>query len=207
YMNNKEAIWQITPLGGLGGGIYFTYTNEGRLFRGTNSSEIKLSNNFINSFQSQDKRLINWVGYNNNRAFYYPYKYKDGSSWQNVSEYSVVLRLAEQYLIRAEARVMQGNITGAIEDVDVIRKRAGLELIAEINPNILQSELVKVIMEERKKELFSEWGHRWLDLKRTGMATEVLSLIKPLWEPTDVYYPIPNEERTKDPNLTQNDGY
>ena len=207
-MNNKEAIWQISPLGGLGGGIYFTYTYEGYyLSRGINSSQIKLSEDFINSFQENDKRLSNWIGYNDERNFFYPYKYKDGKSWQNVSEYSMVLRLAEQYLIRAEARAMQGNLQKAIADVDVIRHRAGLDLISDSNPTVGQEELLKIIMEERKKELFSEWGHRWFDLKRTGKAKEILSHLKPLWEPTDIYYPIPNEERAKNPNLSQNDGY
>ena len=61
-------------------------------------------------------------------------------------------------------------------------------------------------MEERRKELFSEWGHRWFDLKRTGKATEVLSS-NPLWNATDQWYPIPEQERIKNTNLTQNPGY
>lgn len=206
-MNNKEAIWQITPLGGIGGGVYFTYTYEGYFFRGINSSQIKLSEEFIKSFSHNDKRLTNWIGYNEEKNFYYPYKYKDGNSWQNVSEYSVVLRLAEQYLIRAEARAQQGNLTEAIQDIDVIRRRAGVDLISNTNPTISQKDLIKAIMDERKKEFFSEWGHRWLDLKRTGTATKTLSSLKPKWEETDIYYPIPNEERAKNPKLTQNDGY
>lgn len=207
-MNSREAIWQISPLGGPGGGAYITYTWEGYMSRGINSSQIKLSERLIYSFEPRDKRLSQWVGYNESRDFYHPYKYKDGNSWQNVSEYSMVMRLAEQYLIRAEARAMQDDITGAIADIDVIRHRAGLDLIADINPTIEQKDLLKIIMEERKKELLSEWGHRWFDLKRTGKATEILSVLKPQWEPTDIYYPIPNEERAKNPNLgEQNEGY
>ncbi len=205
--NSREAIWQISPLGGIGGGQFFTYTKEGYLSRGINSSAIKLSNDFISSMHTEDKRLSHWVGFNENRMFYFPHKYKDGSSWQNVSEYSMVLRLAEQYLIRAEARTMQGKLSDAVADVDKIRHRAGLEGIAEINPQIDKEELLDVIMEERKLELFSEWGHRWLDLKRTDKASEVLAPIKPLWQDTDVLYPIPEEERIKNSNLGQNEGY
>jgi starch-binding outer membrane protein, SusD/RagB family len=52
-----------------------------------------------------------------------------------------------------------------------------------------------------------EWGHRWLDLKRTGKADATLDPIKTNWEPTDVRYPIPQNERMLNPNLSQNLGY
>ncbi len=41
-----------------------------------------------------------------------------------VSEYLMILRLAEQYLIRSEARAHQGNITGALTDLNMVRNRA-----------------------------------------------------------------------------------
>ena len=119
----------------------------------------------------------------------------------------MVLRLAEQYLIRAEARAMQNNLQGAISDMDVIRQRAGIDLIADIDPGIDREALLDLILEERKKELFAEWGHRWLDLKRSGTVSAVLGPIKPLWQDTDALFPIPGEEREKNSNLTQNEGY
>ena len=67
--------------------------------------------------------------------------------------------------------------------------------------------LIGAILKERRIELHTEWGHRWLDLKRTDRATEVLEPLKDAWEPTDVLYPIPGDERMKNPNLSQNDGY
>lgn len=201
--NSREAIWQISP---LGRGVSATYTGEGYMYRGNNASPVKLSEAFVVRLPVGDKRS-SWIGFNTSNSFYYPQKYKDGNSRNSVTEYSTVLRLAEQYLIRAEARAMQGNLSGAISDLDKIRGRAGLELLADINPGIGQETLLNLIMEERKKELFSEWGHRWLDLKRTAKAVGVLSPIKPLWQDTDVFYPIPGEERTKNPNLTQNEGY
>jgi hypothetical protein len=119
----------------------------------------------------------------------------------------MVLRLAEQYLIRAEARAMQGKLPGAISDVDRIKVRAGLLPIAEIDPGIGREALLEVIMEERKKEFFAEWGHRWFDLKRTATAMEVLQPIKGQWKNTSLLYPVPEEERMKNPNLDQNEGY
>jgi hypothetical protein len=115
--------------------------------------------------------------------------------------------LAEQFLIRAEARAKQNNkligSNSAESDINVIRNRAGL-----LNTSAAtQEELLSEIERERRVELFVEWGHRWLDLKRSGRASAVLSLIKPLWDDTDVLYPIPYSERLLNPKLTQNFGY
>ncbi len=204
--NSREAIWQISP---IGRGNILTTTNEAPVFIGTSYSYIKITEGFMQSIHPEDKRLTDWIGHftNETRNFHFPYKYKDRSSLNNITEYSMVLRLAEQYLIRAEARTMQGNLTGAIADVDEIRDRAGVDLITDTSPGIDKETLLNLIMKERKLELFSEWGHRWLDLKRTGKATEILGIKTSLWEDTDVLYPIPEEERAKNPNLGQNHGY
>ena len=115
-----------------------------------------------------------------------------------------MLRLAEQYLIRAEARARQGNIPGAQQDLNSIRNRAGLPNTTTSGP----TEILEAIMEERQRELFTEGGHRWLDLKRTGRTTEVLAPLKPLWDPTDVLWPIPEDEIFNNSNLLpQNPGY
>jgi starch-binding outer membrane protein, SusD/RagB family len=56
--------------------------------------------------------------------------------------------------------------------------------------------------------LFTEWGHRWLDLKRTGKATAVLSPLKgAMWQASDELYPIPDLERKANPKITQNPNY
>ncbi len=73
----------------------------------------------------------------------------------------MVLRVAEQFLIRAETRAHQQNLSGAIEDIDRIRNRAGLPLINNINPSADQQTLLLIIEQERRHELFTEWGHRW----------------------------------------------
>ena len=116
----------------------------------------------------------------------------------------MVLRLAEQYLIRAEARARQSNITGAQDDVNIIRKRAGLPPTTAFD----QNSLITAIFHEFQIEFFSEWGHRWFNLKRSGLVDQILEIIKsPNWQPTDVLYPIPQSERQNDINLTQNVGY
>lgn len=206
--NSREAIWQITP---LGRGTITTHTYEGSIFIinpfFASLSHFKLSDDFVNSFQEVDTRLSNWIGFHSGLSIYHPYKYKVRNSSEAITEYSMVLRLAEQYLIRAEARAMQDNLAGAIADIDVIRRRAGLELVAETNPETSKQALLDIILKERRRELFSEWGHRWLDLKRTDQASEILGKNNPLWQDTDMLYPIPEEELIKNPNLTQNAGY
>jgi hypothetical protein len=63
-------------------------------------------------------------------------------------------------------------------------------------------------LQERRVELFLEFGNRWFDLKRTGRADAVLGTLKPdSWNSTDALYPIPIEEIKKAPQLTQNEGY
>ncbi|MGM0934584.1 MAG: RagB/SusD family nutrient uptake outer membrane protein [Bacteroidota bacterium] len=206
--NSREAIWQISPLG-RGGSL--TQPREGSTFIFhpfiSSLTHVALTENLVNSFETEDLRQSHWIGFHNRSGNYYAHKYKDRNSTDNLTEYSMVIRLSELYLIRAEARLKQENLSGAIADLDVIKARAGLSTIAESRPEIEETELMDEIMEERRNELFTEWGHRWLDLKRTEKANEVLGSLKPDWEATDVLYPIPAEERMKNPNLNQNPGY
>jgi hypothetical protein len=68
--------------------------------------------------------------------------------------------------------------------------------------------LLSFIEQERRIELFTESGHRWLDLKRTGRATAVLQVQKPNWSDTDGLFPVPQNEINVNPALLpQNNGY
>lgn len=201
--SSLEAIWQLKPVNPG------RNTNEAGIFIITSTPGfVSLTDTIFRSFEPGDNRKTSWIGTikTNGITYYYPNKYKidEGS----LSEYSIVLRLSEQYLIRAEARAQQGNLTESILDIDMVRERAGLSLIADTNPDIDKSDLLLAIEQERKVELFAEWGHRWFDLKRTNRADAVLASIKsPTWESTDVLYPIPQSERENNANLSQNQGY
>ena len=115
-----------------------------------------------------------------------------------------MLRLAEQYLIRAEAEAEKGQLANAINDINVIRNRAWL---GSLPGNLGQTQVLAAIAQENRIEFFAEWGHRWFDLKRTGQANSVLAPIKPFWESTAQLFPIPYTEIQADPNLIQNPGY
>ena len=137
------------------------------------------------------------------KTYSYPYKYKVRNGF-TVTEYNMVERLAEQYLIRAEARAQQNDISGATADLDTIRVRAGLPVLPI---SLDKATCLLAVEQERRIELFMEWGHRWLDLRRTGRIDAVLGAEKSNWTSTDSLYPIPFKEIQKNVFLTQNPGY
>jgi hypothetical protein len=202
--NSKEAIWQLS-INKPG-----QNTNEGNQFILTSRPlQVSLSTKFDNEFQAGDKRKTAWTGNITveGETYFYPFKYKIKTSTTAPTEYSMVFRLAEQYLIRAEARVKLGKTTGinsAESDLNFIRNRAGLgNTTASTEQSILAA-----IEQERKYELFTEWGHRWLDLKRSGHAETILKPIKgSFWQNTDQLFPIPQTELNANPLISQNHGY
>lgn len=198
---SAETVWQLKSVDG------YRNTWEGAVLIVVQTPPIVFNRaELMNTFETADARKSHWM--NNVNGFDFAFKYKIRDGIDPLNEYSVVLRLSELYLIRAEARVKQDNLTGAISDVDMIRDRAELPLIVNTDPGISKDALLNKIFHERQVELFAEWCHRWFDLKRTDTATEVLSVVKPaVWNDTDVLYPIPQSERENNPNLTQNDGY
>jgi hypothetical protein len=165
------------------------------------------------TFEPGDQRLVNWtksMSYNGG-TLYYPYKYKIRAITASGNEYNVMFRLAEQYLIRSEARAMQNNISGAQDDLNIIRNRAGLANTTASS----QVDLLTALEHERWVELFTEMSDRWYNLKRTGRINTVLPLTKAAifttqnpWQSFQALYPIPQSEFTADPNLLPNNpGY
>jgi hypothetical protein len=199
--SSGEAIWQLQPLyenwATADGNAYLRKFPAGR-------ASFVLTPELLGSMEPGDQRRVHWIDSSlyQGQVFRYPYKYKLTVNTGPTMEYEMVLRLAEQYLIRAEARAQQGELSGAIADVNVIRARAGLPATMAVT----QTEVLEAIFQERRIELFGEWGHRWLDLKRTGQADLVLHA-KTGWEQYDTLYPIPNAELLADPRVLQNPGY
>ncbi len=177
----------------------------GEFIPAATTPNIVLYDTLANTFEANDKRKVSWTRsiISGGKTYYYPYKYKirTGSTG---NEYHVMLRLAEMYLIRSEARAQQNRITEAVADINLIRQRAGITLL----PNtISQAGLLSALEHERWVELFTEWADRWFNLKRTGKADAVLSRIKPQWQPHQKLYPIPNTELQANPNMVNNPGY
>jgi hypothetical protein len=112
----------------------------------------------------------------------------------------VVLRLAEMYLIRAEANARLGAPDQTVrDDLDILRNRAGLlDLPITVAG---QAALLAAVLQERRVELAFE-GHRFFDLRRHGVAETVLGI-----PTTRLLMPIPQGELDVNINLTQNPGY
>ncbi|MDB5116795.1 MAG: starch-binding protein [Mucilaginibacter sp.] len=106
-----------------------------------------------------------------------------------------LIRLAEVYLIRAEARAQQSNLIGAnsaASDLNAVRARAGLAVTTATT----QSDLLLAIENENRVEFAFE-DHRWYDLVRTGRAGAVLGIT----DNSKLLLPIPYAQTLIDPNL------
>jgi len=167
------------------------------------------------AFENGDARFTNWVRATPTPSiapytgitYYYPYKYTLGffSTGKSPTQYYMVMRLAEQYLIRAEAKAQLGDLSGAAADLKPLRIRAKLGDV----PVTTQDAMLSAVAHERQVELFAEWGHRLFDLKRTGKASAVLGAIttKQPWDPNQLLYPLPPNDIVNNPAMTQNPGY
>jgi hypothetical protein len=211
--NSAEAIWQLQPVQtarNTADGFAFILPVSGP---NANLNPVYLSPQLLSAFENGDLRRKggNWVDsvIISGTTYFYPFKYKATIASGPVTEYLMVLRLAEQYLIRAEARAQQNNFGGAQDDLNKIRTRVGL-------PNTKANDktsLLAAVLKERQVELLTEGGQRWLDLKRTGNIDAVMNVVTPLkangakWQSYQQYYPVNFNDLLKDPNLTQNNGY
>jgi hypothetical protein len=166
---------------------------------------VGLRTDLVASFENNDLRKTHWIaevtdGVN---TWYHANKYKQNGNTGASVEYSIVFRLAEQYLIRAEARARQGELSNAKDDLNIVRHLAGLSDTTALTG----AEIVSAVLQERQWEFFTEYGHRFFDLKRTGALNSVLPTVKSGWNSTDALWPIPETELLANPNMTQNPGY
>ena len=95
------------------------------------------------------------------------------------------IRLAEMYLIRAEARAETGNLQGALDDLHVVRSRVGLGRLETMNPELNltsnKENLINEILRERNCEIGAECGDRLYDMvrrKRVDLFTKPLHEIR-----------------------------
>lgn len=216
--SSKESIWQLQMPTGTSGSPLRENTYEAKYFilianPSIANSGSALTEGLHSSFQNSDLRKTNWISSytSESEIYYYPFKYRSRVISTVIDEQSICLRLAELYLIRAEARNNQNNLDGSINDVDAIRKRAGIPLIKDVNPTISKAPLLDSIFLERKRELFCEWGHRWFDIKRTTMSDDFMKSVASTkgvtWSSNWLNWPIPLSDIINNNGLTQNEGY
>ena len=149
----------------------------------------------------------------------------DDFGWSLVKDWPL-MRLADAYLLRAEARINQGNTTGAAEDINVLRDRAFKEYRAESGNaeagKVTAAQMnIDFLLDERIRELVGEENRRYT-LCRTGKLAERVKMMMDKWaEGTEskmitgfdaskhTLLPIPLSEiqLNKDADLEQNPGY
>jgi hypothetical protein len=163
-----------------------------------------LSNSLMNSFSASDQRKQKWtipVTVAGN-TWYRAGKYRNLTG--NNDEYSVVFRIEEAYLLLAESLTMQNKIVEALPYLNAIRQRAGL---TAVNSTLSQADLMNHILDENRREFFTETCHRFFDLKRLNKL-DLLIGVKSNWKSYHQLWPIPEREILLNPNLNpQNDGY
>lgn len=197
---STETIWQLMAKAG-------NNAMEGASYIFTKIPPVQSMNESLyNSFEISDLRKAHWTKtlLNETQSFTHSFKYKHNQPTATSMEYSIQFRLAEVYLLRAEAYLRSGQIYEGLNDINTIRQRAGLE-----KHNLVpESTALQYLMQERRHELFSEHGHRFFDLKRWDKLDEVLKLEKPNWQTDYKNLPLPEKELLLNPNLNpQNDGY
>ena len=182
-INEDLFAMQVTSQSGENDLITF-YADE---LQGGRGGDISLTEDYLNLFEADDVR----------GSFYY-YNYYDDvltSKYTNQFGNIHVIRLAEMYLIRAEANHRLGTSLGAtpLDDVNAIRKRAKASELASVT--------LDDILMERRRELAFE-GFLIHDIKRTKGNVGSLS-----WNSDKLVFPIPLREMQVNNKLVQNPGY
>ena len=184
---NSEAIWELVYDATNTSSAYFFYypTSLG------GRNEISATASLRDASEATDVRKA--VNYTSSPAAK-TLKFTRADGTDN----NVMVRLAEVYLIRAEARARQSKLVESLADINVIRKRAGL--LDEVA--VTEAGLINAIEKERRIELAFE-GHRWFDIRRYNKLASVgiTQSFRALW-------PIPQREVLTTQNvITQNPGY
>ena len=180
--NTKEDIFavQVTPTSGTQGFNEF-YSSSQR-------GDIQITDSHLNQYEPGDVRKDLFY---TDAGSVYTGKFEE--LYGNVH----TIRLAEMYLIRAEANFRAGTAVGdePVNDINLIRNRAGL-------PSYTSAELtLDKILKERKLELAFE-GFSLDDIKRLEGSVGVIP-----WNSPKLIFPIPKREIVVNANLTQNQGY
>ncbi len=163
------------------------YNDFNTFFSPLGRGDIYIEYDYYDSYDEADNRLSVF------ELNDYEYCQKYDMIYGNVH----IIRLAEMYLVRAEANFRLGTAIGAtpLEDINVIRKRAKL-------PALTQGQLdLDAILLERDHELSFE-GHKLHDVKRLEGSVSSIP-----WNSPKLVLPIPERETKINPGLTQNEGY
>ncbi|MFC3417512.1 RagB/SusD family nutrient uptake outer membrane protein [Algoriphagus hitonicola] len=194
-------------------------SNDWSTVDGVNNSVCSLSSNLFASaqfiltasdellatYEEGDVRRDTWVATTRSGADGTVYRSdKWTGSKGDFLENLPIIRAAELYLIRAEARYRTGDEAGARADLSALRANRGLEAVAG---GVSGDQLFNLILTERRVEFALE-GHRWYDLKRNGLnITKHGSFEDVPYEDYRLLAPIPQAQLLLNEELENNPGY
>ncbi|MCG6186188.1 RagB/SusD family nutrient uptake outer membrane protein [Maribellus maritimus] len=143
--------------------------------------------------------------------------YEEGFAQSDMN--MVVLRFADVLLLYAEAQMELNNLDEATKYVNRVRSRPSVSM-PDVPAGIAgsQSDLRQYIREERIRELATEYGHVFYDMRRWGIYVDEM---ENYWtankfgrenpavqiDEHNVLWPIPTQELDLNPNMVQNPGY
>ncbi|AJH14484.1 hypothetical protein MPR_1302 [Myroides profundi] len=195
--NAKSTLWQLSNSSPTAS------TYEARNYTILiNSWPYRLHPNLLEAFSDDDLRKKNWIKSFLATGDLFAYKYKNIPP-TNTDECSVLFRLEEAYFILIESLIYQNNETEAIVYLNIIRQRAGLPAL---NNTLSKQQVLTAMLEESRKEFFTEHGRRFFDLKRNNMLS-ILKTIKPNWQDKHALLPYPEKELLINPNLNPQNEY
>ena len=181
-----EVVYDIQNFNRLAQ-YYYTRDLNGRY-------EIAPSASLIAAYDVADARLASTIRFDEKNN---PY----GAKYNDVSggvDRVYVVRLAEMYLIRAEALAYtNGDIAAIQADINAIRNRAGLT-----NTTAADHAALKLAIEQERRIEFAFEGQRWQDLVRTKRAVSLLGI-----DEKYTLFPIPLSEMQTNKKMLQNPGY
>ncbi len=199
HKSGKHILWQLKPQRSGNPVSDATYY----YFSGRAPYSYALTRDLVDTFDEDDLRRQAWIAevtFNDN-VWFRPYKYKNREN--NTTEYFIIFRVEEVYFIMAETLARQNRFDEALPYLNATRERAGLTALSSLSGE----DFIRELLDEKRREFFTESGHRFIDLKRWGRLNE-LSTLKPNWEEYKQVWPLPQNEMLLNPNLKpQNTGY
>ncbi|MFD0701284.1 RagB/SusD family nutrient uptake outer membrane protein [Myroides pelagicus] len=198
--DSKSTIWQISPK------FASNITQEASLYLFSNFTRYSatITDNLLNLFQDHDKRKQDWLQKItlSNQEFYQVYKYKNQHN--NTDEFSVFYRIEQTYFHLAYSLAMQGDVKQAIETLNLLRQKRGLD---NLPLNLSKLEFTTNYLEEGTREFFTENARRFIDLKITNRLNDI-KLTKTNLQPYHNLLPIPFRQIEINKNLLPNNpGY
>lgn len=166
---------------------------------------VTASNELLATYETGDIRRDTWTETTRSGASGTVYR---SNKWLGTKgdflENLPIIRAAELYLIRAEARFRTNDAAGARSDLNALRTNRGL---AAVDAGLSGDALFNQIMTERRLE-FAVEGHRWFDLKRNGLTITKQGDNEPVpYSDYRLLAPLPQDQIQLNELLVDNPGY